>query len=114
MNWIWFGFGMMALGSILALLPESAFAFAAARIPAGAATTTLLLLLALLPGSIRAQHSRGSGTGVVAVPVVQKSELRKQLEGEIICMCGGCRAPMNDCPMGPTCHGLQEQKQAAR
>ena len=40
-NWIWFGFAVMALGTGLALLPESAFAFAAAKIPAGAATTSL-------------------------------------------------------------------------
>ena len=41
----------MALGTGLALLPESAFAFAAARVPAGAATTSLLLLLLLLPAA---------------------------------------------------------------
>ncbi len=45
-NWIWFGFGVMALGTGIALLPESAFAFAAAQVPAGAAgaTTSLLIL----------------------------------------------------------------------
>jgi hypothetical protein len=37
-----------------------------------------------------------------------KSELRRQLEGDIMCTCG-CRAPMKDCQMGPSCHGLQEQ-----
>jgi hypothetical protein len=35
-----------------------------------------------------------------------KSELRKQIESDIMCTCG-CRAPMNNCPMGPTCHGLK-------
>jgi cytochrome c-type biogenesis protein CcmF len=108
-NWIWAGFGLMAVGSILALLPESAFAYAAARVPVGAATTSLLLLLALFPASLRAQETADPSKVSSQVPVVQKSELRKQVEGEIICMCGGCRAPMNDCPMGPTCHGLQEQ-----
>ena len=34
-NWIWIGFGVMALGTGLALLPETAFAFAAAKVPAG-------------------------------------------------------------------------------
>src|SRR5678816_1122579 len=43
-NWIWFGFAVMAIGTGLALLPESAFAFATAKVPAGAATTSLLLL----------------------------------------------------------------------
>jgi len=38
---------------------------------------------------------------------VQKSDLRKQLEADIMCSCG-CRAPMNNCPMAPNCHGLRE------
>jgi cytochrome c-type biogenesis protein CcmF len=99
-NWIWFGFGIMALGTILALLPETAFAFATARLPAGAATTSLLVLL-LLPGGAFAQEPN------MSVAPVQKSELRRQLEGDLMCMCG-CGAPLDNCPMGPTCHGLQE------
>ena len=35
-NWIWVGFGVLALGTIIALLPERQFAFAAAKAPAGA------------------------------------------------------------------------------
>jgi hypothetical protein len=107
-NWIWFGFGVMAIGSIIALLPESAFAFATARFPAGAATTSMLLLALVIPAQARAQGASQVPDVASKVPVVEKSPLRKQLEGEIMCMCG-CRAPMNDCPMGPTCHGLQEQ-----
>ena len=110
-NWIWFGFGIMAVGSILALLPERAFAFASAKVPAGAATTSLLLLMALLPVPVDAQAPSTAPANEVSskVPLVEKSELRKRLEGEIMCTCGGCRAPMNDCPMGPACHGLEEQ-----
>jgi cytochrome c-type biogenesis protein CcmF len=42
-NWIWAGFGLLAFGTLIAMLPESSFAFAAAREPgaagsAGAAT----------------------------------------------------------------------------
>jgi cytochrome c-type biogenesis protein CcmF len=102
-NWIWFGFGVMALGSIIALLPESAYGFAAARIPANAATTSLLLLSLLLPASARAQSSQAPQS----VEPIQRSELRRKLEGDIMCTCG-CRSPMNDCKMGPSCHGLQE------
>jgi cytochrome c-type biogenesis protein CcmF len=102
-NWIWFGFAVMAVGTGLALMPESAFAFAAARVPAGSATASLLLLSFLLMplGTARAQTPQS----VMPEP---RSELRRQLEGDIMCTCG-CRAPMNDCQMGPTCHGLQEQ-----
>ncbi len=105
-NWIWFGFGVMALGTGLALLPESAFAFAAAKLPAsaattpaGAATTTLLMLLLLWPAAVRAQGQN--------VSVVPRSALERQLEGEILCTCG-CRRPLNNCGM-PNCEGHASQ-----
>jgi cytochrome c-type biogenesis protein CcmF len=98
-NWIWLGFGVLALGTGIALLPERAFALAGARVPDAAVTTTLVLLMLLLPGVARAQT------------VVSRSELRKQLEGDIMCTCGGCKAPMNNCPMGGSCHGLKEQSE---
>ena len=44
-DWIWAGFGILAMGTLIALLPEATFSFAAVRVPAGAATTTLVLLL---------------------------------------------------------------------
>ena len=47
----------------------------------------------------------------LAQTVVPRSELRKQLEADIMCTCGGCKAPMNNCPMGPSCHGLKEQRE---
>jgi cytochrome c-type biogenesis protein CcmF len=96
-NWIWLGFGVLALGTGLALLPERALLLAGAKVPEGAATTTLVILLLLMPMAAQAQT------------IVQRSELRRQLEADIMCKCGGCKAPMNNCPMGPGCHGLQEQ-----
>jgi cytochrome c-type biogenesis protein CcmF len=105
-NWIWFGFAIMAIGTGLALLPESAFAFAAAKVPAGAATASMVLLLLLLPATARAQSPQDEKA--MSVAPVEKSALRRQLEGDIMCTCG-CRAPMADCQMGPSCHGLQEQ-----
>jgi cytochrome c-type biogenesis protein CcmF len=98
-NWVWLGFAVMALGTGIALLPEKSYAFALAGMPEATATTTLLLLM-LVPTTLWAQ--------VPLVPPVQKSELRTQLEGDVMCTCG-CYAPMADCPMGPTCHGLKEQ-----
>ena len=32
-NWVWLGFGVLAFGTFIALLPEAAFAFAVARVP---------------------------------------------------------------------------------
>ncbi len=43
-NWIWTGFGVLVIGTGIALLPESTFAFALARLPASAATPLLLWL----------------------------------------------------------------------
>jgi cytochrome c-type biogenesis protein CcmF len=109
-NWIWFGFGIMALGTGIALMPERAYAFAAAKLPAGSATTTMLLLAALLlpAAPLRAQDQSVVPQSRTVAPEA-KSELQKQLEGDIMCTCG-CRASLKDCQMGPTCHGLQEQK----
>src|SRR3954447_24640654 len=93
-NWIWFGFAVMALGTGLALLPESAFAFAGAKIPAGAATTTLLLLFVLWPDAVRAQHIENPQ----AVIIAPKSQLEKDMQSEIICMCGTCgRKRIGEC-----------------
>jgi cytochrome c-type biogenesis protein CcmF len=88
-NWIWFGFGIMALGTIIALLPDSAFAFAAARVPAGAAgaTTSLLVLALLLPAVAHAQHAE---TPESAQTTAARTPLEKELWREIICMCRGC------------------------
>lgn len=97
-NWIWLGFGIMALGTGLALLPETALAFAAAKVPSGAATASMILLLLLVPSITSAQ-----------APDAARAVLRKQLEGEILCTCS-CRRPMNDCPMEPNCHGLDAQR----
>jgi cytochrome c-type biogenesis protein CcmF len=94
-NWIWIGFAIMALGTAIAVLPDSVFAFAVAKLPAGAVTSGLMLLLMLLPSSGFAQSS-----------FVPKSSLRKQVESEVMCTCG-CRVAINTCPMGPSCHGLQ-------
>ena len=93
-NWIWFGFAVMALGTGLALLPESAFAFAAGKIPAGAVTTSLLLLFVLLPAPARAQHIENPQ----AVIIPPRSPLEKDLQNEIICMCGTCgRKRIGEC-----------------
>ena len=56
----------MALGTGIALLPERAFSFALAKLPAEAAATTAALLLAVLLGGARASAQRSTGCGAVA------------------------------------------------
>lgn len=104
-DWIWAGFGVLAIGTGIALLPETVFSFALASVPAGAATASMLLLAMLLwPSTVLAQQT---------VPVDQKSALQKQIENEIICTCG-CRLPVGSCGMlNCSGHKAQEEKLAA-
>jgi cytochrome c-type biogenesis protein CcmF len=104
-DWIWFGFGILALGTGIALLPERAFAFATAKLPATAVTTGVALLMLLLPAPARAQTDASSQQ----VQPAQESPLKKQLQRDLMCTCGACRSPLNDCQMRPACHGYQEQ-----
>ena len=91
-NWVWMGFGILALGTGIALLPDTAFAFALARVPANAVTTSLLLLSLLLwPAAVIAQSGQ-------TIPTADRSALERQLEGEILCTCG-CRRSINNCGM---------------
>ena len=106
-NWIWFGFGVMAIGTGLALLPERAFGFAASRVPAGAATITMLLLL-LLPRAAVAQHVENPQAALV----VPRSALERELQGEIICMCGTCgRKRIGECTCGMAARMREEVAQ---
>ncbi len=100
-NWIWLGFGLMALGTGIALLPERAYSFAIARMPTEAATTTTALLILLFVGGTavpaRAQHAE-SGT---TVPVVARTPLERKMQKSLICMCGDCgRQLLSACQCG--------------
>ena len=80
-NWVWLGVGIMVIGSIVSMLPESMFAVAMAKLPAGAATTALLIVL-LLPGVGHAQTSTSELRATIP-----KSDSNATAD-EIICMCG--------------------------
>ena len=97
-NWIWLGVGIMVIGTFIALLPERAFAFATQNVPSGAATTTMVLLLVGgLSAGLRAQHIE-TGQTVVVVP---RSSQEKDLQHQIVCMCGTCgRQRISECTCG--------------
>jgi cytochrome c-type biogenesis protein CcmF len=95
-NWIWAGFGILAIGTAIALMPESAFAFAVVRAPAHAAAATMILLL-LLPAAVRAQHEEGPSFAAVT----PRTELEKELYREIVCLCGTCgKKLIGECQCG--------------
>jgi cytochrome c-type biogenesis protein CcmF len=105
-NWIWVGFGILAIGTLIALLPESAFTFVTASLPSGAVTSSMLLLaLVLSPGVALAQAPPPPDK---ALGIQPRSELQRRLEDRILCMCG-CRQPMGSCQMRPNCAHYDEQ-----
>jgi cytochrome c-type biogenesis protein CcmF len=100
-NWIWMGFGILALGTFIALLPESSFAFAAAKVPSGASTAAMIaVLLLLLPvANLKAQHVETTQTAQSVV--IPRTPLERELGEEIICMCGTCgRKRVGECSCG--------------
>ncbi len=106
-NWVWVGFGFLALGTFIALLPEAAFSFAVAKIPANAVTTSLLLLaLVLWPAAVMAQS--GQPQSGQTVSPTERSALHRRLESDIMCTCG-CGAPMGSCQMRPNCGHYDSQ-----
>ncbi len=96
-NWIWFGFSILALGTGIAVLPESRFAFLAARpgpedgLPGSTASTTttsILLIAALGLGGLAAPvHAQ---TGAPPESYTATTELEAELQRELVCLCGTC------------------------
>lgn len=98
-NWLWFGFGIMAIGTGIALLPERAISFAAGRVPAGAAATASLLVLALFlaPAFVHAQHVDNPLDARLQVFSKEVKDVTKKLA----CWCGGCsKLPVGECSCG--------------
>ena len=97
-NWVWFGFGILAIGTGIALLPEAGLAFAAAKLPAEAVTAMVLLLSILLSsGAAFAQHSE---TGQDPRLQVVSPEAR-EVSHKLACWCGGCsKLPVGQCSCG--------------
>src|SRR5688500_14712302 len=95
-NWIWFGVGIMVIGTFIAFLPERAIAFATRRVPEGVVTTSLVLLIVAGAGRVHlhAQHVEQK-TAVFAPPT---SQLERDMRAHIVCMCGGCgRQRIGEC-----------------
>jgi cytochrome c-type biogenesis protein CcmF len=108
-NWVWAGFGILALGTGIALLPEAALGFALAKVPSNAVTTSMLLLSLLLwPAFAAAQSGQTGRQGTQTVAPAERSELHRKLESDIMCTCG-CGAPMGSCQMRPNCGHYDQQ-----
>lgn len=97
-NWIWFGFGILAIGTGIALLPETAVSFAVAKLPVEAVTASFLIGALLLSGGIaRAQHVE---TGQDPRLQLTSPEAR-EVSHKLACWCGGCsKLPVGQCSCG--------------
>jgi cytochrome c-type biogenesis protein CcmF len=113
-DWIWFGFGVLALGTGIALLPERAYSFALAKMPAEAATSTagvlVLFLVLVLGASPVFAQGMGSAPKDTQTSYYPRNALEKQLQHEIVCTCGTCgHQTIAECRKDPcqVSHGLR-------
>src|SRR5690606_4843590 len=87
--------GLLAIGTLIALLPDTVFAFAVARVPREAATATLLLLSLALSGvPAHAQHVVDPESSELTVSTPEERAVARKLA----CWCGGCpKHPVGEC-----------------
>jgi cytochrome c-type biogenesis protein CcmF len=92
-DWIWVGFGIMAIGTGIALLPERAYSFALAKLPAEAAASTvgMIALAFLLSGvSLSAQKGMPTADRDTQTSYYPRTEAERALQHELVCTCGAC------------------------
>ena len=98
-NWVWFGFGIMAIGTAhCAAARARGRVSLLARVPAEAATASLLVLAILLaPAMARAQHVENPRGARLQVFSKEVRDATKKLA----CWCGGCsKLPVGECSCG--------------
>ncbi len=105
-NWVWFGFVLLILGTGVAFLPERAYELAGAKGGTKAAALGALLLLfagpaqamtlAAAPEVGTGMHNVSSGT----FPTPARNALEKELRKTIVCMCGCGRQTLDECVCG--------------
>jgi cytochrome c-type biogenesis protein CcmH/NrfF len=103
-DWIWLGFGVIAFGTGIALLPERVYSFALAKMPVEAATTALLMLILVYGGGqeLRAQAGMPGVAGVdTQTSYYARTEFERQLQHEIVCTCGCGHTNIAECRKDP-------------
>jgi cytochrome c-type biogenesis protein CcmF len=115
-NWIWLGFGVIAFGTGLSLLPERAFSFAATKLPSEAATTAVLLVMLMLAGGGRLS-AQGAMPGIAGVDTqtsyYPRTDFEKQMQHEIVCTCGCGHTNIAECRKDPCAVSHQMRGQLA-
>jgi len=96
-NWIWIGFLFLALGALVAYLPDRALQLAAkhAKEDGKAATTAVVLLLALTVGS--AAHAQSMAAAQRGNDLhFARNDHERALFAKLKCLCG-CPHSLHDC-----------------
>jgi cytochrome c-type biogenesis protein CcmF len=110
-DWIWLGFGVIAFGTGIALLPERAYSFAIAKMPAEAATTAVFALMLVLGGtSLHAQAGMPpGGSSATQTSYYPRTEFEREMQHEIVCTCGCGHVNIAECRKDPcaTSHELR-------
>jgi cytochrome c-type biogenesis protein CcmF len=105
-NWIWLGFGVIAFGTGIALLPERAYSFAMAKSASDLAGATAVMLLIVFLASPRL-FAQTHDPNPTRTPTTATSELEKQMRREMVCICGDCaHYPLSEC----TCSRAAEMR----
>jgi cytochrome c-type biogenesis protein CcmH/NrfF len=112
-NWIWLGFGVIAFGTGIALLPEKTYSFALAKMPAETATTAVLVLMLLLGGPrLQAQEGMpGGGDASMQTSYYARNDFEKEMQHEIVCICGCGHTNIAQCRKDPcaTSHQMRAE-----
>ena len=113
-NWIWLGFGVLAFGTGIALLPERALSFAAVKLSSEvAATTGVLLIMLVSQTTLFAQKGMPSAPSGVDTQTsyYSRSPFEKQMQHEIVCTCGCGHQTIAECRKDPcaTSHEMRGQ-----
>jgi cytochrome c-type biogenesis protein CcmH/NrfF len=100
-NWIWFGFGLLALGTGIALLPERAYSFALTKMPADAAATATGLFLVMCVAGGTTLSAQMSGGAETQSSFFARTPFEKQMQHEIVCTCGCGHITIAECRKDP-------------
>ena len=113
-NWVWFGFVLLIMGTAIAFLPERAYALAQKPLsgPSPATTAAVIVVgalglalcgpgtahaLTLATGAESVSHMASEGNNF---PTPPRSELERDLRKTIVCMCGCGRQTLAECTCG--------------
>jgi cytochrome c-type biogenesis protein CcmF len=105
-NWVWFGFVLLIIGTVIAFLPERAYEAMSGGAGRTAATAVVVLcLLSATPAAAFTLAAAGdSGTHSSSVgsafPTPPRNELERDLRKSLVCMCGCGRQTLSECTCG--------------